>query len=878
MDTAEPPPLTLQQRIKQLNLASHRSATLAPAPAVSPAPKLPPRRAATLDPLSATVPAPTAVPLAAAPSLPPRPTISTPAPPAPSNPPPLPRRAPTLPSPLQAPPSSTASDTTAPVPPATRLLLPSSRLTTHDPLSSSSSSSSAGPSRAPSFATRRGPAVPPKPARAPSSAGGGAFPPSSLSAPNGRAEQVAARRPLDPRARRRYDRVFEALLAAAPGEGEGGKVQGVAVREVWRRSRLGDDVLRRVWDEVAAPGEAVLDADQFSRGMWAIDEELRDKNSMSTSLISSLTWIPRGVAAPHPTKYTVDEAELERVQGLARGQLDAAKMELELAKLIEQGGEGGDEEEGQDGEWEDEDASAASQSGADGEGEDVAMDADMDDDDAATAAAAAAAKKIKAAAKGGKVEGQEGEEDEMAKYNLDTYDEEESHSTALGAFSNIKGLTYYADNAEDPYVTLEAKQEDAELEREELEIYPTDNLLVAAKTEDDVSQLEIYVYDEAQENLYVHHDLLLPAMPLCLEWLDFCPGKTSDDEAKGNFIAVGTLDPEIEIWSLDVVDGLFPDALLGPPPKDPNAPEPAPSSITDSTPATDGAGKKKKKKKPKKPKVVANPDYHVDSILSLSWNRAHRNFLASSSADKTIKVWDLSRESSAPAARSYDSLHGDKIQSVQWNQKEPTVILSGAWDGTVRVTDIRAPAGGVGTKVDSDVECLRWDPWQPTNFLVSMENGTVQAFDSRMLAAASDPSSVKRAQALWTLAAHDASVSSLDINPLVQGCIVTGGTDNLVKVWNVDEQGPKRNISLVTARDLGVGKVFSASFCPDDPTTLAVAGSKANLQIWDTATNPGVRSTFGDRLKALGKDMSKTGAGIVGVADDEEDDEFSDED
>lgn len=41
-------------------------------------------------------------------------------------------------------------------------------------------------------------------------------------------------------------------------------------------------------------------------------------------------------------------------------------------------------------------------------------------------------------------------------------------------------------------------------------------------------------------------------MPLCLEWLDFCPGRTVGDGQRGNFVAVGTLDPEIEIWSLDV--------------------------------------------------------------------------------------------------------------------------------------------------------------------------------------------------------------------------------------------------------------------------------------------------------------------------------------
>ena len=353
---------------------------------------------------------------------------------------------------------------------------------------------------------------------------------------------------------------------------------------------------------------------------------------------------------------------------------------------------------------------------------------------------------------------------------------------------------------------LEQKQEDEDLEREELEILPTDNLIVAAKTQDDVSQLEVYVYDESEENLYVHHDLLLPAMPLCLEWLDFCPGREGGDAGKGNFVAVGTLDPEIEIWSLDVVDGLYPDAILGPPPKDPNAlPIASTSSITESTASLtvgDGSGKKKKKKKPKKPKVVANPEYHVDSILSLSWNRSHRNLLASSSADKTIKLWDLSRPTSSPALRSFDNLHSDKVQSVVWNPKESTVLLSGSWDGTVRVFDSRAPDSGVATKVDSDVECLKWDPWEPSNFLVSMENGLVQSYDSRMLSTSKE---VGRGKSLWTLAAHDGSVSSLDVNSMVKGFMVTGGTDNMVKVWNLeDTQAGKRNISLVTARDLGV--------------------------------------------------------------------------
>ncbi|KAM0792507.1 hypothetical protein ACM66B_005177 [Microbotryomycetes sp. NB124-2] len=588
-----------------------------------------------------------------------------------------------------------------------------------------------------------------------------------------------------------------------------------------------------------------------------------------TSLISAVSWIPRGVAAQHPSKYVVDESELDRVGQLARVKLQDAQFELELAKATA--------EDNDDDNMRDDDDDSSSQSNderASQDLEDVQESDEWQDESDGDAEMQDATKKAKSAAKKIKADQKHtaDDEDDLAQYNLDDYDNEESKGTAMGAFSNIKGLTYYGDNEDDPYVTLENKQEDEELEREELEIYPTDNLLVCARTEDDVSQLEVYVYDDKEENLYVHHDLLLPAMPLCLEWLDFCPGKSNED--KGNFVAVGTLDPEIEIWSLDVVDGLYPDAILGPPPKDGSLALPA--SLTDaSAPTVADGSKKKKKKKPKKPKVVANADYHVDSILSLSWNRSHRNLLASSSADKTIKLWDLSLPTSSPALRSFDALHTDKIQAVQWNPKESTVLLSGSWDGSVRVFDSRAPDGGVGTKVMSDVECLRWDPWEPASFLVSMENGTVQAYDSRTLSSAKD---VKPSKALWTLAAHDASVSSLDINSKIRGCIVTGGTDNLVKVWNLDEQGSSRNISLVTSRDLGVGKVFSASFCPDDATTLAVAGSKANLQIWDTSTNPGVRTVFGDRLKAIGKSLDKTGSGIVALQDDNEDVSDGDDD
>jgi periodic tryptophan protein 1 len=165
--------------------------------------------------------------------------------------------------------------------------------------------------------------------------------------------------------------------------------------------------------------------------------------------------------------------------------------------------------------------------------------------------------------------------------------------TDVNIFSNKQGLTYYASNAEDPYITLKDVADDED-EREELEILHTDNLIVAAKTEDDLSHLEIYLYEESEDNLYVHHDLLLPAFPLCLDWLDFKLGRRAGQEGTGNYVAVGTFDPDIEIWDLDSLDVMYPDAILG--------------------------HKDKSKKRSKK----VNDNYHVDAVMGLSWNKNHR--------------------------------------------------------------------------------------------------------------------------------------------------------------------------------------------------------------------------------------------------------------
>lgn len=53
-------------------------------------------------------------------------------------------------------------------------------------------------------------------------------------------------------------------------------------------------------------------------------------------MVTTSAWVPRGFAAPFPTKYQFDEDEFERIAGLAKLQLDDAKEDLEEAEEEEE--------------------------------------------------------------------------------------------------------------------------------------------------------------------------------------------------------------------------------------------------------------------------------------------------------------------------------------------------------------------------------------------------------------------------------------------------------------------------------------------------------------------------------------------------------------
>eukprot|EP01097_Dermamoeba_algensis_P003832 TRINITY_DN2601_c0_g1_i2.p1 TRINITY_DN2601_c0_g1~~TRINITY_DN2601_c0_g1_i2.p1 ORF type:complete len:407 (+),score=103.79 TRINITY_DN2601_c0_g1_i2:91-1221(+) len=333
-------------------------------------------------------------------------------------------------------------------------------------------------------------------------------------------------------------------------------------------------------------------------------------------------------------------------------------------------------------------------------------------------------------------------------------------------------------------------------------IRPTDGILVAAANDgDDYSHLDVYVFEEDVDNLYIHHDMLLPAFPLSVAYLDH----PLDARERNNILAVGTFSPGIELWDLDVVDTVEPTAVLG--------------GTTDSI---------YDQKSSKNRSQNLSPGSHADAVLSLSWNTFFRNIMTSGSADETIKFWDLAKLSCLHTFKN-----NGKVQSVSWNPVESNILLGGSFGpsgGQASLFDIKNPNSIASVTLSGDVECVQWNPTIPQQFLVSTDTGEVTCYDARKLD-----------KCLYSFFAHKKATTSISLNPAMDGLLATVSADKTLKLWDLRSQSTP---SCIYTEDLHMGKLFSVSFYVDSPFQLGIGGEKQKPIVYNTASIPAVQQTF----------------------------------
>jgi len=391
-------------------------------------------------------------------------------------------------------------------------------------------------------------------------------------------------------------------------------------------------------------------------------------------------------------------------------------------------------------------------------------------------------------------------------FNLKNYDDEES----VPSFAQETRQILTGSRKKDQYPDF--IDEESEDEKEDYNIRDTDSVVIAGKIEKhEFSTLEVYVYEDTKSNLYIHHDITLSAFPLCLEWLCIRPFGAEDTKSKrGNFAIVGTFLPEIEIWDLDTLDAIEPTLTLG---------------------GEETATTTKKKKGPKKfqsQSKTMKSGSHTDSVITLNLNPFRKEILASGSADRTVKLWDISKNA---CVFTYTK-HQEKIQTVKWSAKEESVLATGAMDRTIKIFDVRQSDEAFTGKLDSDIECLTWDPHSPCNFVVGMEDGTIKGFDARKL---STP--------LYYLRAHSKNTTAVMVSPANSGMLATASHDGYVRIWDLNTMNDGQ-LKLIAEKHMKSGKLNCGSFYEDLPSTLACGNNKGELVIWDVTENKAIVDHF----------------------------------
>jgi len=467
-----------------------------------------------------------------------------------------------------------------------------------------------------------------------------------------------------------------------------------------------------------------------------------ERTKARVNFIPCLAWVSRGVAKPVPERVKLTEEELASI-------IEQTKGDLNDLKNAEEDGDVKEEE--------------------------------SDNVD------------TKMAVENGEVKSEDPSGPDIVKeYNLDNYDDEEE---SAGNMLGIGDLTVYSDPSKDPYLadTVASYDEDDQEDDEDFNIKPTDNMLLVGHVEDDAATVEVYVYNDVEDALYVHHDILLPAFPLALEWLGFDP----ESDKRGNLVAIGTMNPVIEVWDLDIVDSLEPAFKLG--------------------------------RKARKKKKIAGVG-HKDAVLALAWNKEAEHVLASGSVDQTVVLWDMNGQSVASTLKS----HGEKVQSLSWHHKEPQTLLTGCSDKLVRAYDCRAQDSYKSWRVSGEVEKVLWDHFNPYTCLASTDSGTVHCID------------VRKDTPLWTLAAHTEEVTGMSLSSQCPGCLTTVSQDKTMKVWDISGDQPQ----FITERNVKVGAIQAVVGCPDAPFVVGLGGDKSgdgNLKVMDIRESADVRLRFGSR-------------------------------
>ena len=243
---------------------------------------------------------------------------------------------------------------------------------------------------------------------------------------------------------------------------------------------------------------------------------------------------------------------------------------------------------------------------------------------------------------------------------------------------------------------------------------------------------------------------------------------------------------------------------------------------------------------------------HTNEVTAVAFSPDGKT-LASSSRDKTIKLWNIARGEEIGTLNG----HVNEVNAIAFSPDGET-LASGSYDGTIKFWDFSnqqelrslkghsmqvnaiafSPDGGTLASISYDGTIKLWNLSIETDERTlkghsTLVNSVAFSPNGETLASGSGDNTIK----LWdlstgrdegTLKGHSGWVYTVAFSPDGK-TLASGSWDNTIKLWNLKEENLFRTLSGHS------NEVYSVAFSPDGKT-LASASRDNTIKLWEIST------------------------------------------